>query len=183
MRFFIVILVTALCWQSFHGEATAADDPLPTSLLGFVKPGMHIGVRFSQQDSFVSIEIFNEDQFRLAQDARDMSLEALGQKYPHIADKASKSLAEHKSSVEALRSQDPKRTGFPPLGEPSVALEVDRTIVLCHVVHVAEDYVLIAYGADNSKKQVIAKQVVSRIRWASDDLQFRHSLKRTETQK
>ena len=98
---FVVLLITAFCCQSFHAVATPVDDPPPASLLGFVKPGMHLGVRYSQQDSFVSLEIFNEDQFRLAQDARVMSLEALGQKYPLVAEQASKSLADYKSTIEA----------------------------------------------------------------------------------
>jgi len=183
MRFFIVLFTASLCWQSCHVEAIAADDALPTSLLGFVKPGMHLGIRSSQSDSFVTIEIYSEDQFRLAQDVRDMKLENLAQKYPQIAEKASKALAEYKASVEARRLQNSKGPGsnFPP-GEPAVALEVDPEVWLCTVLHVGEDYVLVAYGADNSTKQVIAKQVVSQIRWASDDLRFRNSLKRTATQ-
>ena len=182
MRFFMIILATALCWPSFHAGVCAGDDALPSSLLGFIKPSMQLGIRSSQSDSSVTIEIYSEDQFRLAKDVRDMTLEDLGKKYPEIADKAAKALAEYKSSVEAQRLRNPRVANFPPPGEPAVALEVDRGFLLCTVLHVGEDYLLVAYGADNSKKQVIAKQVVARIRWASDDLRFRPSLRRPETQ-
>lgn len=63
---FVILPMTAFCCQSFHGVAPAADDPPPASLPGFVKPGMHLGVRFSLQDSFVTLVIFNKDPFRFA---------------------------------------------------------------------------------------------------------------------
>ena len=182
MRFFIVILLAALCSQSCHTKAIAADDVFPTSMLGFVKPGMHLGIKSSPSNSFVTIEVYSEDQFQLAKDARELTFEDLGQKYPLVADQAAKALKEYKAAVEARRLQSPKSANFRSPGEPTVALEVDRAVLLCSVLHVGEDYVLVAYGADSSKKQVIAKQSVSRIRWASDDLRFRNSLKRTETQ-
>jgi hypothetical protein len=143
---------------------------------------MTIGVKSSQADSLVAIEIYSEDQFHVAKDARDMTLQDLGKKYPQIADKAAKALAEYKSSIEAQKERIPRVANFPSSGEPVVALEVDRAVLLCTVLHVGEDYLLLTYSADNSKRQVIAKQAVSRIRWASDDLRFRTSLRRTESQ-
>jgi hypothetical protein len=182
MRCFLGILTAILCLPSLQGSICAADDDFPSSLLGFIKPGMHISLRSSKADSLVAIEIFSEAQFRFAKDARDMKFEELGQKYPKVSDKAAKALADYRSSIEARRSENTRRPSLPSSVEPFVALAVDRAALLCTVLHVGEDYFFVTYSEDNSKKQVIAKQAVSRIRWASDDLRFRTSLRPAQPQ-
>ena len=180
MRCLLIGLVATFCFPSLQGGISAADGEYPSSLLGFIKPGMHIGIRSSQADSLVTIEIYNEDQFRFAKDARDMKLEELGGKYPKVSEKAAKALADYQSSIEARKSDNTRNATYPSSVEPSVALEVDRATLLCTVLYVAEDYFLLTYSDDSSKKQVIAKQAVTRIRWASDDLRFRTSLRRAK---
>jgi len=143
---------------------------------------MHIGVRSFQANSFVAIEIYSEDQFRFAKDGREMKLGELGQKYPKVSEKAAEALAKYKASLEARRSASTNGASFPSSVEPTVALELDRATLLGTVLHVGDDYFLVSSSEDDSKKQVIAKQSISRIRWVSDDLQFRTSLQRAESQ-
>ena len=177
MRRLFLIFATALCLPSFFGATlNAADEAFPSSLLGFIKPGMQLGVRSSRMDSLVTIEIYRDEQFRILRDARDMSLEDLGKKYPQIADKAAKALAEFTSSLEAQRTRTPQVANFPPSGKPTVSLAVDREVLLCTVLYVGDDYFLVTYGDDNSKRQVIAKHAVTRMRWASADVRFRTSI-------
>ncbi|HEX5106143.1 MAG TPA: hypothetical protein VFV87_20125, partial [Pirellulaceae bacterium] len=132
-----------------------------------------------QADSLVSIEIYSEEQIRIASDARTMNLEELGKKYQHVGEQAAKALAEYKASLEAQRERN-SRFDFPPQGEPVVSLGEDRTVLLCTVAHVGDDYVLVSYGDENPRKQVFAKQAIARIRWATGDLRFRTAVRRNE---
>jgi hypothetical protein len=182
MRFLTFILAAALCWQSSHGDACAANDVLPTSLLGFIKSGMQLGIKSSRLDSLVTIEIYSDEQFRRAKDVRGLTLKELGEKYPEVADKAAKALANFKASIESQESRNPKLGNFPPPGKPTIALDVDRAVLLCTVLYVGEDYLLVTYASDNSKRQVISKHAIARIRWASDELRFRTSIRSARAQ-
>ncbi|MEZ6086793.1 MAG: hypothetical protein R3C05_01920 [Pirellulaceae bacterium] len=162
---------------SHEETASTAEPDFPETLLGFIKPNMQIGIRTSQGDSLVSVEIYDEEQFRFAQDARNLKREELEKKYPNVSEKAAKALAGYESSIEAQTSGTDRGPGFRSNVAPFVELDVDRATTLCTVLHVAEDYFLVTYGEDNSKKQVIAKQAVTRIRWASGDLRFKTSLR------
>lgn len=171
-----MLLATTICFLSHEGLTSAAEPDFPSSLLGFIKPGMLIGLRTSQADSLVSVEIYDEEQFRIATDARRLKLEELEKKYPSVSEKAAKALATYQSSLEVRRSGNVVRgTSF--VFEPSIELDVDRTTTLCTVLHVNGDYFLVTYGDDNSRKQAIAKQAVTRIRWVSDDVRFKTSLR------
>jgi hypothetical protein len=181
MRCFLIVFVTILCFLSHARTNFAADPDFPNSLLGFIRPGMLIGIQASRDDSLVSIEIFDEEQFRFAKDARSMKLEELKEKYPKVSEEAAKALAAFESSIDAQLSNDARRTRLRSSVEPSVALDVDRATVLGTVLHVTDDYFLVRYGDDNPRKQVVAKQAVTRIRWASDDIQFRKSLQPVRT--
>lgn len=173
----VLIVLTMMIGILSHDGMTHADEPdFPKTLLGFIKPGMLIGLRASQSDSLVSVEIYDEEQFRFAMDARHLKLDELEKKYPSVSEKAAEALANYQSSPEARASGNVKGTNF--VREPSIELDVDRTTTLCTVLHVDDDYFLVTYGDDSSKKrQVIAKQAVNRIRWASDDVRFKTSLR------
>ncbi len=176
MRCIFLVVVSVLPLPFCHTATLYADDNIfPSSLIEFIKPGMRLGVKPNQTESLIGIEIFSDDQFRLAKDAREMTLEELGKKYPHVADKVAKTLANFTASLKAMKSRIPKVANPAPPGEPVITLAVDRAVLLCTVLYTGTDYILVTYGADNSKKQVIAIQSVARIRWADDDLKLRTS--------
>ena len=175
MRSVFLVVATTLSLTSCHTESLCTEDPaFPHSLLGFIKPGMHLGLKSNRTDSLVSIQIFSDEQFRIAKDAREMTIGELGKKHPQVADQAAKALAAFASSGEDQKVRPQVLDSASP-GEPTVTLVIDRTVLLCTVRHVGEDYLFVSYGADNMKKQVIAKQTVARIRWVGDDLTFRPS--------
>jgi hypothetical protein len=101
-----------------------------------------------------------------------MKPEELEKKYPKVSEEAAKAIANHKSFLEAQNPGNTRNSEIRSSMETVARLDVDPS-TLCTVLYVAEDYLLVTYGDDNSKKQVIAKQAVTRIRWASDDLRFR----------
>jgi hypothetical protein len=176
----MLALVTMFCFHSSEENKANAESELPASLLGFVKPGMEIGIRSSSKDSFFSIVIYDKEQFRFEKDARRLDLDELGQKYPKVLQETTKALAKWRSTMTDQlppASEGPLRQ--PPV-EPAVALDLDLTVTLCTVVHATDDYILVTYGDDNTKRQAIAKQAVSHLRWATDDLRFREFLRTVE---
>lgn len=81
------ICLAAFWWVScLVPSVRAADDAYPQSLLGFIKPGMHLGVSYEQSSSLVMIEILTDKQVQIWMESREKTLKDLGQKRPNAAD-------------------------------------------------------------------------------------------------
>jgi hypothetical protein len=163
----VSLVVIMLSMFFFQSENLHAEEPaFPSSMLGFIKPGMQLGLSSSKTDSPVSIWIYSDEKFRIATDAREMTMEEMEKKYPQIEEQKAKTLAELVKSRPDMASSG---------HEPTVTLAVDRAILLCTVLFVGEDYFLVTYDPDNMKKLAIAKHKVDRIHFADDNLVFWHS--------
>jgi len=147
--------------------AQSSTDAFPTSMLGFLETGTHMGLRYSFQgqgnwDEYFVVQILDNDGWTIANDSRLLPLEELRKKHPDVESLASKTLVDYQDDL-------PKRMDRLPQGkryaDPDISISVDRSTILCTVVHVGEDYVLVSYGGADAKRRVLPKHLIKSINW------------------
>ena len=130
-----------------------SEDQQPDSLLGFIKPGMSVGVS-PDDPGPVSLRIYSAKQFDIAKDAQTMSLDELRAKYKEVEEKIEQTLAE---LVSASSEGD----------EPSgvrVRL-VPTNYWLGTVKHVGKDYVLLATADSRAALIAIRASNITSLRF------------------
>lgn len=147
-------------------HAQAVPSELPTEMLGFLTPGAHIGVyqsetRDGNSEPFFSLTLYEDDGYELAVDARKLSLDELCEKYPAVAKRAEKTLADYeKVLIEKANELDAGKR----YAEPTLSMQVSRRTLFCTVIYVGDDYALLSY--DKSKRKwVLPKHMINRILW------------------
>lgn len=146
--------------------AVAQEFAAPSSMVGFLQPGMKLGIRSTEGSSDIHIVIFSERAFAIERDGRLMELAAIVEKYPEVAEAKDAALrAGPKSYVDG-------RGRLIELGVPSVErLSIDRRLLLCSVSHIGADYMLVTLeeSADNgdaqSPRKVYAIDRIASIVW------------------
>ena len=167
---FLISIVSVPC--------AAQDTTLPATLSGFLKPGSYIGIRGLRESGPISITVFSQDDFEIARDARRLSLDEFSAKYPSVREARDRRLAHAAAGRETTRDQLPRDKEF---GELEIELYVDRSQALGKLLHVGDDYILVAYDGDPETRRIerryaYAIRSISQIGWNSaDNYSFRVS--------
>jgi hypothetical protein len=169
---FICLILFALA----HLDATpvaaqSSADTFPTTILGFLETGTHLGVQHSDyrrdgggRDEHFVLQILDNDGWKIANDSRRLPLEELRKKYPVVESLASKTLEDFQDSSATRMDRLPKGKRY---SDPDISIARDRLTVtlLCTVVHVGDDYVLVSYGDAGKKRRVLPKHMIKYIGW------------------
>ncbi len=159
MRHFFAIIITCfLCIPS-----VAQEEPAPKSLVGFLKPGMHVGITsFFPESERITIQIYDEQDHLIAIDAKKLTLEELSAKYEKVASQLERTRKEIFASLKSDPLQIPPGKEY---GEPSIGLRINQRESLCKILATGDDYILVTSAASPSKRRVIATRFVSSITW------------------
>lgn len=169
-------LLTAFCAVMFClSSLVSAQDERPDKLSGFIKEGMHVGLKAYENNPSMDLTIFSESHYQTLLDAQSMTFDELKSRNAKVAQKAEEALKRFKESL-------PKRTAKlrenQTYAEPEVQISIPR-LFYATIIHVGGDYILLKcdQGDDKDVRQAIAIDRISRIRWDSGELQFNVSSK------
>lgn len=166
MRTGIAVLLVGLVLMPY-----AAQEPdAPKNLIGFLKPGMHVGIVPFENSDRIAIEVYSAEDQAILVDARDLSLEELASKYDRVAREME--LA-RKEAVASLKSTN--------YGEPKMSIVTNAREVFYRIAAVGEDYILVTYATNTKKRRAFAIRFVSSIQWR-DELPFTWSASRIENE-
>ncbi len=106
MRNFIVFVLTCVfCTPSVAQEVVDA----PKSLVGFLKPGMHLGlISYFPESDRITLRIYSEEDQAIAIDSQELSLEQLCAKYEKVASELERTRKEILTSLESNPPQLPR---------------------------------------------------------------------------
>jgi hypothetical protein len=169
MRFLAICILCCISSVSCFAQ----DTESPATLVAFLKPGTHIGIRtYDGRDGF-TVTIYSKSDFDIALDARNLELDALAAKYEKVAQARDRTLAHFTESLESRRKTLPSGAEF---GEPTASLFIDKHEGLYTVGQIGEDYILVRYGDEGTKRRAFATRNISSIGW-HDDLHFNTSVR------
>ena len=155
----ILLSVLLLNLSAFCISARAQSQP--DSLIGFLKPGMHVRILFSPNSSAVTIDVYSDEQYAIAIDAQSMSANELSQKYPTVAKRRDDLIEKH---VKKLSGENASTSSSNGKEIYAVVHTQGRSPSqeFCKVLHIGNDYALVQYSEGN--RQVIAKSFIKTIR-------------------
>lgn len=126
MRYLLALVAatSVIAWTT----SVRAEEP-PESLLGFLKPGMHVTLRKHDETSTYSLSTYTDEEFAIVRDAKTLSEAELFAKYPQLQERLQKAQARPRA----------KRSDM------VLAYRWPAARPLYHVEHVGEDYVLLEW--------------------------------------
>lgn len=140
------------------GGNACASDEFPAELIGFLKPGMKIGVDTSWESlDNVEVHIWSDERFALELDAKSMKFEDLVKKYPAVAKARDELLAKGSDAAKPIRGLSV---------QPYWISQYTPMIV----THVGADYVLLQFGEHKDVRVAISKDRVSAVRWGMNQV-------------
>lgn len=152
----------------------AQEQELPKTLIGFLQPGMHIGVVTFENSDRIAIEVYTEEDHAIAVDSSKMPMEELAAKYERVASAIARKREEVLASLQAAKAELPDDVEH---GEPQIRLRYGPTESFYQVVSVGDDYFLATNARTPGSRRAFATRYVSTINWR-DDLPFSVSVPR-----
>jgi hypothetical protein len=177
----IVTAILLACISSL--SCIAQEFEAPQTLVGFLKPGLQIGIRANQNSDRVTIAIYSKSDFEVAIDARHLKRDELASKHEKVAQEFERIRKEQVTSHASRQNELPPGKTF---GEPNVSLMVNPFERLCTIIHTGDDYILVSEVIAPKKRRVISTRFISQIDW-QDGMNFTvtvpHVSKREESSK
>lgn len=165
-----MIATIVFCLAAFPTAKSQADEEYPTSFLGYLKPGILVGVISNERDSLVQLEFLNEEQFSVYRDASNPEIgpyEVIN-KYEALSKQAEVEIEKYLEALEKNKTANTHSGANE--GEPRAVLRM-RSMSLCTVKHVGEDYFVVE-PENGQGKRVIPKQRISGIHWHGTEYQI-----------
>lgn len=165
-RLLISFLLFALAISS-PVVAQSSTDAFPSSMLGFLEAGTHLGIQYStkgpgDRDEHFVLQILDDEGWKIANDSRQLPLEELRKKYSVVDSFVSKRLLNY---TELTKGRNlPQLPNGKQYTDPDISISVDRSTLLCTVLHVGDDYVLVSIG-DDKKRRVLPKHLIKYMHW------------------
>ncbi len=160
-----MIAVTALLVCA--ASASAEDESLPKNMLGFLKPGMRVGIRAVEGTTNVFLDVYTDEQYGVALDLaalvgrRSVAATKFADDHPVIRkdlDVFVERLAERSPDANARNV-----TIFPLL----------RTS-FGSISSIGDDYVLIDREGDTKRRLILARSSIARIDLDAEAVRFIH---------
>jgi len=158
----VAILAFILCPSVVRSD----DNSLPENLLGFLKPGMHVGIQSVEGTTNVLVDIYTREQFQIAIELSEFGrrpdrAQEFASTHPTVQEKLD-------AFIEKLREESPEasadRVWLYPLTRRSFGT----------VSAVGSDYVLITREGEAKRRRVLAKSAIVRIDLDAESIQFRY---------
>ncbi len=152
----------------------AQEQDSPKKLIGFLQPGMRIGIVTFENSDRIAIEVYTEEDHAIAVDSFKMPVEELAAKYERIAIAIARKREEVLASLQAEKVEPPDNLEH---GEPRIRLRYPPTESFYQVVSVGDDYFRATNARTPGSRRAFATRYVSSINWR-DDLPFSVSVPR-----
>ena len=156
------ILALVLCPTAARSE----DNSLPNNLLGFLRPGMRVGVQAVDGTTNVLIHVYTDEQYEIARDVVVPGRRAV----------AAAKLADDHPAVRTMLDAFIEK-----LLEKSPDADSDRVLVfpfvrtsLGSISAVGDDYVLIERDGEKKRRLILARSSIARIELDAEALRFVH---------
>jgi hypothetical protein len=148
-------------------RSAIGQEENPQTILGFLKPGDHVGIASGSSTSTDSVKInkYSEQRFAVTLDERRMSLSQLAEKYQSVAEQIEKARTEFAAS----QVREPEERSIQD-SEIEVSPGLSPSTYLGQVVSVGDDYVLIAGTEPRPFKRAISAASIAEISWIPDEL-------------
>jgi hypothetical protein len=142
------------------------DSSLPKNLLGFLKPGMRVGIQTFEGTTNVLIDVYTDEKSGIARDLATLEKRAvaaaeLADDHPAIRNKLD-------AFIEKLLEKSPEANS-----EQVMVFPLHRTL-LGSISSVGDDYVLIRRDGGMKRRLVLARSSISRIDLDAEPLRFFH---------
>lgn len=162
MRHAIAIVLTCI----FGAACIAQEHEAPKSLVGFLKPGMHIGVvSYAPDSDRITIEIYTEQDHAIAIDSRNLSLEQLSSKYERVAKELERTRKDILTSLQSKTEEIPHGKEY---GEPEISLRTNHREAFYKIAATGDDYILVTNATSPTKRRVLATRFISSINWRDE---------------
>ena len=168
MRSHIALMLICL----FFVPCVAQEQAAQKNLIGFLKPGMYIGVVSYRDSDRITISIYSEQDHAIAVDSRSMSLEELTSKYERVATELARTRKDILTSLQSKTQEIPPGKEY---GEPVIGLRPSHGESLYKIIATGDDYILLTSSVTPTKRRVFATRCISSINW-NDELQFTWSV-------
>ena len=173
MRNFIPIWIVCFLW--IPGFAQESDAP--KTLVGFLTPGMNIGILSFENSDKITIDIYTEQDFAIAIDARNLSLEDLASKHEKVASEIERI---RKNTIVSLQTSKEKLPAGKEYGEPTIGFRSNPRESFYKIASTGDDYILVTRATAPENRRVFATRFVSSINWR-DELPLSVSLTHVDT--
>jgi len=147
----------------------AQEQENPEKMLGFLKPGMRIGVRYDDNRSSINVSVLSDGVFKVLSDAKTLSPLELVEKHPA----AKEGYEKHIETVFETKDRDKSSDNLlSEIGDREFFLsQYHRLAYPMTVTAVGEDYFVGVSGYADRKKFVYAQRFIRMIDWL-DTVEF-----------
>ncbi len=149
----LMLSIAVLVTVDKHG---VADEPLPRSLLKLLQPDMRVGIQWIQGTAAVELNVYSEEQFRIAQEPRSLTLNQLKEKYVAVEKQAQEVLQRFPAIQSDKELDETVRI------KPRVLMR-RKNERLGIIKHVGDDYILLTFGGPKERRQALASRFVARV--------------------
>jgi hypothetical protein len=143
----------------------AQEQDSPKKLIGFLQPGMRIGIVTFENSDRIAIEVYTEEDHAIAVDSFKMPVEELAAKYERLAIAIARKREEVLASLQAEKVELPDNLEH---GEPRIRLRYPPTESFYQVVSVGDDYFLATNARAPGSRRAFATRYVSSINWRDE---------------
>lgn len=163
----ILTICLTLAFIACAWPAKSEDDSLPSSMLGFLKPGMLVGIQTVEGTTSVLLDIYTAEQYEIAKD-----LSALGR----TSVRAAKFCEDHPSVRKKLDAFVEQLTGNSPDANPARIMVFPLfRMSFGKITAVGDDYVLVRRDGKGKQRLVLARSSMARIDLDADPVRFVHT--------
>ncbi len=160
------VVVTAQNVQETVPSAVS-KNPMPNSIIGFLKPGMHVGVQYIDGTSSVSLSVYDAEHYPPALDVvrrrgAYVSAVELASKHKRVRELLAAYVSDRNEELEKDAKIEADDVQVLPLSRKSIGIVRD----------VGDDFVLIETDGTSKRQIVFALSSISRIYLKSNPIQF-----------
>jgi len=159
-------VLAALCLSA----SAMAEEERPRRMMDLLKPGMKVGVWYSQKADGVRLSVFLEEEYAIAQDAMKMKLADLREKYELVEDRYQEAV---KKFREVIGEDLPESAAAVTRSPGRLDYTGGDHHWLASVEFVGEDYVLIVSDDENATRWSLPYHSISSIRLDVPSVEFR----------
>jgi hypothetical protein len=151
-------LFLIFCVATLAPVETYGQEATPATLLGFLRPGMNVGMQSVDGTTSVILTVYDDSEIAVARDVsrfavQNGGVDELAEKYPNVR----RELEEFTTKAR----EDMSRAD--PVGSNWVYLMPHAKTAFGTIVAIGNDYLIIGFGADTPRRTVLPQSSIGRI--------------------
>ena len=168
-RILAILIAFAVSNASFAQENFAE---FPNTMLGFLRPGMHLGITSVEGTTSVIIRTYSDDGYAVARDLAKQLGASL---------KSASSVAETNTTVRAELQAYVSRLSLPAASAGRIMIRPFARTLFGKVVVVGDDYFLLDLDGEQQPKRIVPKASVGTIYLDANPIRFINPSARVRT--